>query len=780
MCAAALPSLRAVADAHTPDGNFYPPTSPAAAAVFELITNHSATIASINSASPPSADACFWAPPTPMGRGCSSVQPRLQLGAMPWQCLAGEAEDLRSCTPPSRATALFLNPPAQWRGKDNSSELPPNAVEALIMGSLVNTGSARVNLRGAWFVVPFSRGVQTKFDGEWLRLSNPNEDITRYCWFATAFGYQAENAPFVQPYAGDLCSSGRIRLSFTSLEWPAGTKRDRGLNISFPGDFWLEPGQALNAGRGGVEVMFSFKTGLNSSSSLRIDAGSLATGGALECPLDPAPPPSPPPRPDSCPHPRRACADPLGWAAPLAAALPPLSPPPSVTSSTAALQVGAQLLPGAQFYVSARVRISAGAGVSERQHLRNGSFISAAGASGDTVATTAAPNPGEQFTSRVSQGIRTQLILRWRSLAQPSYGGGGMRFDVVAHAEVPLNGSWATLQGVFEFPDDPAPQNGSLVASSLLPDAQLVAEAAAAGLTVELDAGSLRILPPWALNESEASLYAPCQLDPVLAPDAVFILPPQNDSFVADLSLCSSGYDQSVRVYDRQGALIAASDAPGGPRAFVLPGLRFDAGQRYTIVVDGVPGTPYGSDRGGCGIRLTRPDGHASPLGGGIFDSRPPPDVAARFVRPTPAALWANGSRPFSLGCNSFSYVGTNTFDLMDTARYPNLRYLVDRRLDDMASRGLTVGRTWGFSLGTGESLIQRQQALQLRPGVYDEGVFQGLDYALVQARLRGIKLVICLEDYWLSVDRYLSWSATAGSKTDFYTVPWPLPRELE
>jgi hypothetical protein len=593
-----------------------------------------------------------------MGRGCASVQQRLQLGAMPWQCLPGEAEDLRSCTPPRQATALFLSPPPQWRGKANSSELPPNAVEALIMGSLFNTGAARVNLRGSWFIIPFSRGVQTKFDGEWLKLTSPNVDITRYCWFATAFQDAGEKARFAQPYAGDLCASGRIQLSFTNLEWPAGTKRDRGLNISFLKDFFLEPGQSLNAGRGGTDVMFSFKTGLNGSSSLRLDAGSLTLGGALECPLDPAPPPVPPPRPDACPHPWRACADPLSWAASRYAQLPSPPPPPSVTSSSAVLQVGAQLLPGAQFFITARVRISAGVGEAERLHLRNGSFIAAAGASGDTVATTSAPNPGEQFTSRVSQGIRVQLVLRWRSLTQAPYSGGGEQFDVIAHAEAPLNGSWATLQGVFEYAADPTPQDGKLVSSTLLPDAQLFAEAAAAGLKLELDASSLQIRPPWTLNSTEASLYSPCQLDPVLAPDAVFILPPQAESFVADLSLCSSGYDQSVRVYDRQGALIAASDAPGRPRSFVLLGLRFSAGD--TIVVDGVPGTPYGSDRGGCGIRLVRPDGRASPLGGGIFDARADPTDAARFVRPTPAASWANGSRPFMLGCQTFAYVGTN------------------------------------------------------------------------------------------------------------------------
>jgi len=34
----------------------------------------------------------------------------------------------------------------------------------------------------------------------------------------------------------------------------------------------------------------------------------------------------------------------------------------------------------------------------------------------------------------------------------------------------------------------------------------------------------------------------------------------------------------------------------------------------------------------------------------------------------------------------------------------------------------------------------------------------------------RGIKLILCLEDFWLSVDRYIKWSQTAGGKNDFYT----------
>ena len=75
--------------------------------------------------------------------------------------------------------------------------------------------------------------------------------------------------------------------------------------------------------------------------------------------------------------------------------------------------------------------------------------------------------------------------------------------------------------------------------------------------------------------------------------------------------------------------------------------------------------------------------------------------------------------------------------------------------------------------MGTGESLVQRQAGLQLRPGVYDESVFRGLDYALVQARARGIKLIVALEDYWLSVSRYIAWSPTAGTKTGARRAAW-------
>ena len=142
-------------------GNFVPPTSDAAAAVQALIRNHSAVVAAINAASG-SRDTCVWAPPRAAGDGCGSLVPSLELGAMPWACLPGEPENVNSCAPPGTAAQLFRDPPSQWRGASSGKVLPFNAVEALVMGKLVNNGSTAINLKGAWLIVPFSRGVHTK------------------------------------------------------------------------------------------------------------------------------------------------------------------------------------------------------------------------------------------------------------------------------------------------------------------------------------------------------------------------------------------------------------------------------------------------------------------------------------------------------------------------------------------------------------------------------------------------------------------------------------------
>jgi hypothetical protein len=51
-------------------------------------------------------------------------------------------------------------------------------------GKITNRGTAAVNLEGGWIIVPFSRGVHTELEGEWIRIEDPHADIKLYCWEA--------------------------------------------------------------------------------------------------------------------------------------------------------------------------------------------------------------------------------------------------------------------------------------------------------------------------------------------------------------------------------------------------------------------------------------------------------------------------------------------------------------------------------------------------------------------------------------------------------------------
>lgn len=53
--------------------------------------------------------------------------------------------------------------------------------------------------------------------------------------------------------------------------------------------------------------------------------------------------------------------------------------------------------------------------------------------------------------------------------------------------------------------------------------------------------------------------------------------------------------------------------------------------------------------------------------------------------------------------------------------------------MDTAVATGLNVVRAWGHS-------VSPEYALQTEPGQYSEAIFRGLDYAVEQARRRGIK----------------------------------------
>lgn len=114
-----------------------------------------------------------------------------------------------------------------------------------------------------------------------------------------------------------------------------------------------------------------------------------------------------------------------------------------------------------------------------------------------------------------------------------------------------------------------------------------------------------------------------------------------------------------------------------------------------------------------------------------------------------------------------FHAAGANAYYLMPYAADPGLRAAVDELLNEAALMGLNTVRTWGFGEGDGWG------ALQTAPGVYNETVFQGLDYVLDLCSRLGLRVVLPLVNNWTDyggMDQYVAWSPTAAYHDDFYT----------
>lgn len=137
----------------------------------------------------------------------------------------------------------------------------------------------------------------------------------------------------------------------------------------------------------------------------------------------------------------------------------------------------------------------------------------------------------------------------------------------------------------------------------------------------------------------------------------------------------------------------------------------------------------------------------------------PVPPIGAGFVEISDGRFVVDG-RPFH-------FAGANCYYLMTYAADPALRPYVDEVLTEARDMGLAVVRTWAFNDGAGWN------ALQTAPGVYDEQVFQGLDYVLDRCRSLGLRLVLAIVNNWVDyggMDQYVAWSASAAYHDEFYT----------
>ncbi|KAF8405649.1 hypothetical protein HHK36_007725 [Tetracentron sinense] len=132
------------------------------------------------------------------------------------------------------------------------------------------------------------------------------------------------------------------------------------------------------------------------------------------------------------------------------------------------------------------------------------------------------------------------------------------------------------------------------------------------------------------------------------------------------------------------------------------------------------------------------------------------------FVRTRNTQFFLNGS--------PFLFNGFNSYWMMQVAADPSERNKVSDVFREASAMGLSVCRTWAFSDGG-------DRALQMSPGIYDERVFQGLDFVISEARKYGIRLILSLinnyNDYG-GRPQYVDWARRAGvtinNVDDFYT----------
>lgn len=119
------------------------------------------------------------------------------------------------------------------------------------------------------------------------------------------------------------------------------------------------------------------------------------------------------------------------------------------------------------------------------------------------------------------------------------------------------------------------------------------------------------------------------------------------------------------------------------------------------------------------------------------------------------------------------AFVGVNLWYGMNLAsRGPGGdRARLDRELDHLRILGVRNMRIVGASEGPASEPWRVAPPLQVAPGEYDEAVLDGLDYLVFAAGQRGLRIVVCLNNFWFwsgGMAAYLAWH-------DEGPVPYPL-----
>ena len=126
----------------------------------------------------------------------------------------------------------------------------------------------------------------------------------------------------------------------------------------------------------------------------------------------------------------------------------------------------------------------------------------------------------------------------------------------------------------------------------------------------------------------------------------------------------------------------------------------------------------------------------------------------------------------FTIGGKSYYFIGTNFWTAMNLGSTADGRNRLVRELDRLEALGAKNLRILGGSEGPDSEPWRITPAVQQSPGQYSEDVLLGLDFTLMEMKKRGMRAVICLNNFWHwsgGMAQYLRW-AGAGA------IPYPPP----
>ena len=131
----------------------------------------------------------------------------------------------------------------------------------------------------------------------------------------------------------------------------------------------------------------------------------------------------------------------------------------------------------------------------------------------------------------------------------------------------------------------------------------------------------------------------------------------------------------------------------------------------------------------------------------------------------------------FTIGETPYYYLGTNYWygmNLGSKGEAGNRERLI-RELDLLKENGVTNLRVIAASEGPNDEPYRIVPALLEKPGVYNQDLFEGLDFLLSEMANRNLKAVVCLGDMWPwsgGFGQFLVWSGQESA------IPYPPPHE--